>query len=152
LPGGDAGVTGVRVCVVGGKNSPKESSSGSKILARLSLSPSMNSNPCKETNSSTSWSSFGGAVAVVTVESSFSVENRMASLISGSSELISPLNLSTCSLYGYPTKESKNRRIYCQSVKICVRIRVVGAPDRHSIRTTRRGHHRTRSAWVNTGR
>ena len=87
-----------------GKNSPMESSSKSKALARLSLFPSMNSNPCEETNSSTSWSSFED-VMVVTAESSLFVENRMASLISGSSELISPLNLSKCSLYGYAIEE-----------------------------------------------
>ena len=112
-PRGGIGVTGVRACVRvgGGGNSPKESSSESRALGRLRLSPSMNSNPCKETNSSTSWSSFEEAVVVVIAESSLSVENRMASLISGFSELISPLNLSTCSLYDYSIKESRNRSI-----------------------------------------
>ena len=33
------------LCAGGGKNSPIESSSESKALARLSLSPSMNSKP-----------------------------------------------------------------------------------------------------------
>jgi len=108
--GGNRGAY-VRACSGGGGNSPKESSSESRALARLWLSPSMNSNPCEETNSSTSWSSFEEAVAVVTAELSLSVENRMASLISGSSELISPLNFSTCSLYDYSIKESRNRSI-----------------------------------------
>lgn len=85
-----------------GKDLPVESSSESKALARLSLSPSINSNPCEETNSSTSCSSSEGVV-VVTVELSSFVESWMASLISGSTELIAPMNLSTYSLCGYET-------------------------------------------------
>ena len=89
-----------------GEDLPVESSSRSKALERLSLSPSMNSNPCEETNSSTSWSPSEGVVVIMT-ELSLSAENWMASLISGSNELIAPMNLSTCSLYGYGTGECK---------------------------------------------
>ena len=49
---------------------------------------------------------------VVTAELSFFVENRMASLISGSNGLISLLNLSTSSLYDCHIEESRNHRIY----------------------------------------
>ena len=74
-----------------------ESSSESKTRARLSLSPLMNSKPCEETNSSVSWSSSDDVVAATT-ELDLSVENWIASLISGSKELAAPLSFSTCSL------------------------------------------------------
>ena len=78
---------------------PVESSSESKTLPRLSLFPSMNSNPQEERNSSTSWSSSNDVViVVVAAEFGLFIENWMASLISGSSELIASPTLSRGSL------------------------------------------------------
>lgn len=134
-----------------GGYSPVESSSESKTLERVSLSPSMNSNPCEETNSSTSWSLSKG-VAAVTAEVFLSAENRMASLISGSSELIASLDLSTRSLYGYAIGKAENAAYSRQSVKIWTDMRVVSAPGRDSIQIILQGRHRIHSVWSSTGR
>ena len=127
-----------------GKDLPLESSSGSKALARLSLSPSMNSNPSEETNSSTSCSSSEGVV--VTAELPSFVENWIASLISGSIELIAPMNLSTYSLYGYDIGNRENAAYNGRWVSIWMGMRITNAPDRDSTQTIQRGHRRIRSA------